>query len=230
MLLYHGTTLEAARAAREVGILTRAQAKRSNFSHVDAPSGRDRVYMTDAYAPHFSYCACCNRDVFEAAVLRVDTSMLDVDDLMPDEDYLEQMTRGRDDLPKKWTTSRRTRFYKKRAHLLSDRDQMTWEDSLAGLGTCAHLGAIPPEAITGLASWSYRGEGSMMCLAFDPTITMLNYQFRGGYYRVLMRMLFGDPCEEEVKAAEEEWPEHLRVQRMRDWMDLFGNVVTIENY
>lgn len=90
MRLYHGTTEAVARAALAQGLAPRSltQAKGNWDKH---PSNPHAVYLTTAYAGYFA--ACASDDGNKWGLVEIETDLLDVARLVPDEDWLEQVSR-----------------------------------------------------------------------------------------------------------------------------------------
>lgn len=185
MKLYHGTSEKFAKVALHQGLKPRGD----RASQWKIASSKDRVYLTSAYALYFAANASEEKERW--AVLEVDTDLLLPHRLVPDEDFLEQATRGKQELFIKGTMIQRTKWFRKHAEQFSHH----WEQSVAGLGNCAYQGEIPVEAITRVAYFDSTKNFSMAVKALDPTITLLNYRIVGGTYRALLKWLFGDPVE-----------------------------------
>ena len=197
MLLYHGTSERVARLAMTEGLSPRFQ---SGVESVwgDHPSSEHHVYLTTAYAGYFAMNATEGEERW--AIIEIDTDLLPDDGtgcehLYPDEDWLEQVTRGQE-LPEEWgvngaTMEVRTKWFRENlwrfGHL--------WEKSVEGLGNCAYNGVIPPEAITRVSFVDPKGNPSMTLMASDPCITVMNYRICQGKYQGLMRWLMGDEVE-----------------------------------
>lgn len=188
--LYHGTSGTVARLSLTEGLVPRGK-KKSNWHMA---SGKDRVYLTDAYAPYFAAQASSDKDE-PWGIIKVSTSLLDIQSLVPDEDWLEQAGRGRDGVP--GSMAQRTRSYRGKAAHFAHR----WTDSLRGLGTCAHLGPIPASAISAVSLFRFKSNPYVGTMACDPSITLLNYAFMGQKYRNLTRWFF-----EPVPAEDMCWP------------------------
>jgi hypothetical protein len=195
MRLYHGTSEAIARRALDEGLLPRAES--GVESHwTECPSRDDLVYLTTAYAGYFAVHA--TKDLDRWGIVEVDTDLLPEESiLVPDEDWLEQVTRDSpalvgmvlsDTYRKLQTMQERTAFWRA---LLPELAPL-WLDSIEGLGNCAHVGAIPPEAITRVAIFDPRSNPSITMSAMDPMISTLNYAICGAKYRALVKWLMGD--------------------------------------
>lgn len=183
MLLYHGTSRSVARKALREGLKPRGKNK-STWKR--APSAADSVYLTDAYAPYFSFNAA--DDDGGMGVVVVDHDYLDEFRLLADEDALEQSSRSGDSVSGKiikGTMARRTAYYRRWATKYADAGfDASW--SLQVLGTARYAGEIPPEAIVKVIEWTSQ-EIPHLPFIFDPTITLLNYHIMGGRYRYMMQ-------------------------------------------
>jgi hypothetical protein len=194
MLLYHGTDGRKLDNILKVGLRPRGRGK-SNWDHNGIHSNARCVYLTDSYAPYFAFNAASGK-VRYCAVVEVDTDRLDEWDLFPDEDFLEQASRGEGAIVP-GSMKERTLHYRRRQfdYDLTSQCRMSgggvspwWRASLDHLGTCAHRDVIPPEAITRAVRWPMRGNGTLM-MVWDPTITMLNQRIMGDRYKALTAKL-----------------------------------------
>jgi len=186
--LYHGTTEAVARQALATGLLPRSLSQ-VETRWEDCPSNPDLVYLTTAYAPYFAMSATEPGERW--GVLEVDTELLDEYSLLPDEDFLEQASRGQDideDLQHVQGMHERTAWF--RTHIREFGH--LWRESLEGLGNCAHQGVIPPEAITRVSLFDSPTNQTMAMLAMDPPITLTNFRFCEGKYRALTRWIMGE--------------------------------------
>jgi hypothetical protein len=198
--LYHGTGLKAARQILRDGILPRAKTRRSNWKK--APSGADRVYLTDSYPLYFAINALEGRDD-APCVIEVNAEALPWLNGVADEDVLEQVGRGKDGLNPEWDMIRRTRHYRDSAHAhAAEGRDMEW--SLDAMGTCAIIDGVPPEAITRIAHLPVAHPATMA--AADASISLLNFRFAGGGHRMLSQWLFDPatlpPIPPEIKALD----------------------------
>ena len=203
MKLYHGTCERVARIAMEHGILPRFDSGAPSHWD-DCPSSDEHVYLTVAYAPYFAMGATHIEGDGRWAIIEIDTDLLPYgeDGLVPDEDFLEQATRSPEDRQRiqelsessDWTLHadadmvERTRWFREHLHWFADH----WEDSIKGLGNCAHAGEIPPEAITRVSFIDPQQLNPICQMALDPTISLLNYRFCEDKYRSLTRWMFGE--------------------------------------
>jgi hypothetical protein len=190
MKLYHGTSQNALAGILINGIRPRGKRGKSNWKH-SIESNAECVYLTEGYSIHFASNAASEAGSNgTAAIVEVDTDRLDFMDLLPDEDAIEQISRGKDDLPKHWDMKKRTRYYRVRMVDYAGK----WPTSIKALGTACHRGVIPVSAITRVAKVDFKVNPALRW-ASDPTITLMNYAIMGGYYRQLTRRIFDDPID-----------------------------------
>jgi hypothetical protein len=192
MKLYHGTSARHLDAVLANGLMPRGKSK-SLWKH--APSHSKCVYLTDSYAPYFMCQA--TRKGEAGLVVEVDTERMGLGCLVPDEDALEQVLRGRDSV--EGDMNRRTTHYRRRLEDYRWHPD-TWQASLRALGTCAHWGPVPTQAITRLAVVP---EGSIHHFLYnwDASISLINQRICGPGYKLQMRRMFGDePTEAELAA------------------------------
>lgn len=188
MRIYHGTTETVARAALTQGLAPRAHTQtKGNWEA--CPSNEKAIYLTDAYAGYFA--ACASDEGSKWGLVEIETERLDRRLLVPDEDWLEQATRGQK-APPEWGLNRlrrmesRTRWFRQRleafAHL--------WTESIEGLGNCAYLGAIPASAVTRVCVFDPRANPMVAMACLDPIISLMNYRIVGDKYRALTALMF----------------------------------------
>lgn len=203
LYLYHGTTAKAALRAFKVGLQPRRVVKTSNWKTFE--SHPDFTYLTDAYAPFYAEQASAKGERW--GLVEVALVGLDWERLRPEEDALEQATRG----VKDWSVvedpqirsvlSRipegdmvaRTKYVRDNA----DRVRGTWVVTLQHMGTCAYRGAIPARAITRVATYDPKSNSYVTIASIDPTITLLNHQLMADHYRNLTRWFFEPVSVEE---------------------------------
>lgn len=208
MKLYHGTSERKLPSILQQGIKPRHKGA-GNWCH-SIESNPDFTYLTNAYALYFAGNAVKGGE--RLAVIEVDADRLDPLRLAPDEDWLEQATRGQDrpgalapaDKPMKY----RTRWYRRR--LKNVLGTGYWQQSLNGLGTCNHYGTIPVVALTRVALVEFDTYMRLLLEGgLDPSISLMNYKIVGQKYRNASAWLFdgieppdtGRPVPEEAKAA-----------------------------
>ena len=186
--LYHGTRAGALSTILAGGLVPRRdRGVEGNWRHSIESNSR-AVYLTDAYPLHFAGSAARVGEpllIFEVVVQKLHPFSL-----APDEDFLEQATRGNDNFAAAGDDMKtRTRWFR---HCALTEFASHWQDSLRGLGTCTYFGIIPPAAIS---RWAVVPASCPLVRMSDPTITLMNYQILGGYYRQLVRRIFGDPVD-----------------------------------
>lgn len=149
----------------------------------------DLVYLTVAYAPYFGLQAAKGKKM---AIVEIDTDSLDESKMLPDEDFIEQVTRtdkkntvGIDGK----TLNERTEYI--RNHL--DEFSGFWRESVEHLGHCAYKGVIPNSAVTRVAVIEISKCRQMCFEALEPTITIINYKICGPQYRTLTKWFMGEP-------------------------------------
>jgi len=182
--LYHGTGENTAQAILIEGITPRGGSRPSTWGEV--PSAPDRVYLAEGYAPYFAAAAA--EDGERHALVEVGTARLESRLLRPDEDFIAQAL-------KRQNSECRGLSWPELNHLVLtlDRWDDCWRESLQGLGTCAHAGVIPAEAITRVALYDPTDNPQMAIAALDPAISVLNWMVCAEKYRLLTRWYMGDP-------------------------------------
>jgi hypothetical protein len=189
--LYHGTARHNVRAMLRHGIKPRGK-RGGNWKHT-VDSNPNAVYLTSTYAPYFAYNAVNRSSLL--GIVEIETDQLDESLLIPDEDFLEQSTRGM-----KWKSrliarelrglqlKQRTEWFRTHASFWQEH----WQRSLDYLGTCAYLGTIPPAAITRGVTFDWKKNTRLGTEMVQPTITRENFKFCGDGYRAMTRWLLGD--------------------------------------
>lgn len=198
MLLYHGTSEANLMQILQCGLMPRSVTQKDNWAHT-VKSHEDAVYLSIAYPLYFAAQATSAKE--RMVVIELDTDRLDEDKLVADEDAIEQVLRGRDDLSPAWTMEQRTEYYRERIH------QYLHRDSLKALGSCAHLGAIDKGAISRVAYVTFEAYVNMVRSGYDPTVSVGAFQAVGSGYKKSTQWLF-DP--ENVKQEYVEFGGGLR--------------------
>ncbi len=193
MKLYHGTTEAVARKALKEGLKPRVVTG-SEGNWEDNPSEEWLVYLTETYAAYFGFCASEGGN--KIGIVEIDTDLLDVSNMRPDEDFLEQASRMgmelpdflQDELDECTDMQERTAWFKNYLGIFSE----LWDDSVGNLGNAAHFGTIPPEAITKVAIFDPASNPMIIQGALDPTISIMNFRFMADKYRAITAWLMGN--------------------------------------
>lgn len=185
MLLYHGTAGVSLDTLLVQGLQPRGK-KKGHWEHTSL-SRPDSVYLTRAYGPYFMGAAASNSGSSLGVVVEIESDRI-AENLVPDEDCLEQANRTSDGI--RASIKKRTRYYRSRLPLYAGG---AWAASIAMLGNCCHLGAIPAPAFTRVALIDLT-TNSRVLRDFDASITLINYRLLGENYHWMTRRLFGDDC------------------------------------
>lgn len=203
MKLYHGTSEKNLSSILANGLFPRNLSDSSNWEHT-IESRDDCVYLTTCYAAYFASAAAKEHERY--VLVEVDTELLDASLFLPDEDGIEQMTRGQDFFDH-LDMIERTKYF--RDHLVDFRQY--WKDVLSGLGTCAYQGSIPTSSIIAISIFDPKKNPSMAMSASDPTITTLNHALCGGKYRAITSWMFGNPISVDDFLGFEGFPEEVKM-------------------
>lgn len=195
MRLYHGTTETVARKALTEGLRPRVLTG-SEGNWEGNPSEEWLVYLTETYAAYFGFCATSDGMDENIGIVEIDTDLLDVDNMRPDEDFLEQANRMgmelpdflQEDLNECADMQERTAWFKARLSIFAE----LWDDSVTNLGNAAHFGSIPPEAIVRVAVFDPKSNPLIFQTAMDPSISILNFRFMADKYRAVTSWLMGN--------------------------------------
>ena len=216
--LYHGTSEAAARAILTEGIVARGDAP----SHWDVASRDDLVYLSSCYAPYFAGHAY-EPPNFALVEVRVPTVVL-----YPDEDFLEQATRGVSDLP--WNPSgdiaTRTLWFRERL----EEFQHYALDALSALGNVA-TSHVPVEHVQRVALVPAKVVPRLTHRCMDPSITLANHTLFGETYAALTRAFFGDAIQPEalfLQGSYEHIPREYRNALARELQSLPSIVERLE--
>lgn len=199
MKLYHGCSWSAATRIVDDGEGIRVRGRRKgNFSHT-VNSCPHAVYLTDTYPVYFAAASMASSGPLanKAAVIEIDTYLLDMPDLMlnADEDVLEQAGRGHDGLPEDWDMKRRTLYYRNRL----TKYRWPWEQSLKAMGTCTYMGDIPVEAITRVAWLDFSDMQHIAIWAMDAQISLMNFRLCKSKHKALVSWIFDEELADEEK-------------------------------
>ena len=182
LFLYHGTNSKNLEEILDKGISPRY--KRESVWK-ENPSRDDMVYLTNAYAPYFAQCSVDSEaeklgryTEDEAVVFKV---KVDVNNLYPDEDFLEQITRHDKafdflaEIYNEYSMEERASWFKDNLRDYKD----NYQNSLKALGNCCHKGIIKPKDIVKYTVLKF---GRILEYS-DPTITLENYHILKDHYR-----------------------------------------------
>lgn len=191
--LYHGTTARVADLALARGLKPRGKEGSSNWKH-SIESNPDTVYLTDVYAPYFAGNALhqdAERGHREGkmAVIEVANTAPVRDKLVPDEDFLEQVTRDNPDSIAAIGSDmkKRTRYFRERAA----KHASLWTQSMKHLGTVGHRGLIGRSSILRVAYIDVQKLNWIPIYASDASITLMNHRFCSTKYQNLTEWIFG---------------------------------------
>lgn len=202
MKLYHGTSTRYLKRILKNGIQPREE-KAGNWKHT-IQSNPDAVYLTEAYALYYAMAATTKSH--KMVVFEIDSNKLNPFNFVPDEDFLSEIVRlVPDQMPEaiKDATEHRVIWEYFRDNLL-DYSHM-WEKSVKGMGNCAYVGSIRPDAITRYAVLDMNVGDVVFGCGCDPTISILNYRYRGEYYKNLTKFLFKDQWDSEDYPSKDYW-------------------------
>jgi hypothetical protein len=216
--LYHGTSLKAAQTILQEGLMPRGNRENRwgksdvRMTHQDIldtelPSRDDCVYLTEAYAPYYASSASAEAEPW--AILEVDLKYLDPLRFLPDEDAIEQGTRGllgaqlvdlelvdseqdakgmlgwEENLE---SLCHRTKYFRERLHTYP---HLT-NESLRLLGNVSYQGSVPVDAISRVSFFDSEKNPVVALSCLDAQISTLNYQLCGAKYRAITKWFFGD--------------------------------------
>jgi len=188
MKLYHGTSADVARRAPSEGLAPRAVTRRKSNWRIGSTD--QLVYLTSTYALHFAFNATSEGERW--GVVEVDTDRLDQSLMYPDEDFLEQISRGvhtrHTAPPTKVDIQERTLWYRER--LLEY--QPLWQDSLDNLGCIGYRGKMPGSAVTRVSLYDPESNPTVTGMAIDGMVLVANYRVCGDMHRALTEWVMGD--------------------------------------
>jgi hypothetical protein len=216
MKLYHGTTEAIARKALTEGLLPRNRTGHTgNWDHT-VPAADNRIYLTLGYAPYFASCAAEELNSSNKwGLVEIDTDKLGYHPMgtkrpvyLPDEDWLEQITRSASlEQMQAWDAST------ERDQMLEAMEGFPWDAgmeertswfrdnilrfahmadrSLNGLGSCSVLNGVSPSAITRVAVYDPDSNPTMTMCAMDPMISTMNWSMCETKYIEITRWFMG---------------------------------------
>lgn len=207
MLLYHGTSENAALKALKNGLRPRRETGVSNWDHT-SPSNPDLVYLTDTYACHFALNAQSNgvRLIGEdgkvqnrMAVIEIDTRRLPFTNLRADEDFLA--------FRQAYSSADPAMTVSVAVKELRSALSHEWRDSLKFIGNCAYAGSIPPRVFTRVALFDPKSNKDMAHAMMDGSVNPVAYKLAGHHHRTYLRWLFGEPVTGIEALGLQDYPE-----------------------
>ena len=230
MLLYHGTSeTKLNKILKNRTIKPRGNKGKGNWEHtiVSAP---DRVYLTDAYAGYFA--ANVAKDNERWAIIEVDTDYLNENNFRPDEDCIAQLAYNDPNFNEVWGDKpvkeyqllELTQFVRENIHLWTDK----WRETLHVMGTCSYKGNIPTTAIIRYALFDTNTNTQMALAACDPSITPMNYKFKGATYKAITKWLMGEKItlEEYEPMMNEIEKSGLAIDHLNNWKKHIENMLS----
>jgi hypothetical protein len=227
--LYHGTTERIGRLALTEGLRPRKLTGKSNWKSF-VESHPSLVYLTKAYAPYYALQVMRGKKM---AIVEIETNRLDEFKMLPDEDFIEQVTRADKENKTRIegkTMNERTEYIRNHLEEFSG----FWRTSVENLGNCAYKGIIPKTAITRVAVVDISKCGEMCAEALEPIISIMNYRICGPQLRMLTQWFMGETV------TVEEWfktqsvnplnclPKKEKVSAVRKFSKILGNQEGIE--
>jgi hypothetical protein len=217
MKLYHGTSLRHLKSISDNGLVPRG-ARPSNWK---AASDDKSVYLSDAYALYFADQA--QLDDEGLLLVEVETDLLDPTSLRADEDaalhaYQAGALPELHPLLKGYSTPHsRAKAISRELSSLAQDYGIGHLQSLRYLGTCSHLGTIPPDAITRM--FAFNGAGKWFLPFHDPIISPENYAICGDEYRAVHLVLAGQL--DDALAIEMKIPSLLDLRQLAKYCERF---------
>jgi hypothetical protein len=226
MKLYHGTTADILPDVHKNGLKPRSVTKRNNWK--EHGSNPEYVYLSSCYAPFFAQVAAAFGK-WPAVVLELEFDSEDrsahslTDKFAPDEDFLEQASRGTN-VPPGYDMGAMTAYY--RTKMVNNRYRKMWPMSIKYLGTVAHHGVIDPKWIKRAAVIEF--DSKLHQTFSDPTITIANKLVCGERYEMFTRWLFGEVPTFEHYMRACLYPEPLKAAALKAY-ELHGELFSTPN-
>lgn len=187
MILYHGTSARHLKDTLAHGLRPRGTAE-GHWS--EYPSRPDLVYLTTAYPFFFGYNALEEKDTDDNHILVVEVEGLEPNNMLPDEDFVSQSL----------AHHKKESFEEFHDDVRDDLEAYAhhWEDSLKGLGNCAHKGEITPDKIRRYCVIDVSKRPEIAMDLTSPSISLMNFQILGDAYKQKVAWMFGDDEEYPV--------------------------------
>lgn len=196
MKMYHGTSMKRWKQIQKIGLVPRGENGLSNWTH-SIESNPDTIYFSTCYAMNFALASVSTGNLKKdhAVIIEVDSDTLDPENLVPDEDALEQVSRRMkrgDGLPTHWSMQERTRFYRGQTKSYAA-EGLGFEWSMNELGTAGYMGVVEPHHFTRVAVVDIKDAAAICWEYMNSQVSIMNYKFCGPRYRALNAMIFNDP-------------------------------------
>jgi hypothetical protein len=187
MKLYHGTSEKNWKSISRNGLCPRKPGSLGN--HPDVPSGLDRVYLTNVYAPLYAHHT--SRDNGHGILIEIDTEKLNPLNLVPDEDWLAQAIKrnGYERPPERELGG--AALVKRMRKVAIERPDLSMA-SIEEFGTIAHIGKISPAAFTRIAIFPIKHWPKIVLAGYDPVMTIMAHSLMKGRYLNWTRWFFND--------------------------------------
>lgn len=199
MKIYHGANFNRLDKILSNGLSPRGK-RQSVWS--DAPSHPGMVYLSTAYPFYFSRAAQSKKNFHKGLVFEVDMDKLNESMLFPDEDFIWHVLKIQNpDITIKEIREDLWRYHS------------SWKLSLENLGNVAYLGKININCLTRYCIVDFDKQKELGWSVLDPTISIMNYRFKGQFYKDLVSWFFGDidelPQIKELKG----WGDAMKVHQ-----------------
>ena len=209
MRLFHGTTEAIAKRSLTDGLKPRMLTNKKTNWKIN-PSRKDMIYLSETYAPYFAVVAsAASRS--KIGLIEINVDSLDKDNLFPDEDFLEQASKG-DQFGLSRDMSERTLWFRDNLESF----QHHWIDSFDKLGNVCYKGIIDRTKIKKVIIYNYEKNIEIGRKMVDPSISIVNHCICGEKYRKLTQWLFGEEVKvEEIFDMYEIMPDDMKEQAKR---------------
>ena len=181
MKVYHGSSSEHLQFIRKNGISPRGE-RETNWE--DFPSKSEMVYFSTAYPWYFALAGIDVDKIEKAVAFEVELESLDQELIYPDEDFIGQCLSRQFGVPVAEVHDEVCKNMEEyRRH---------WESSLEKMGNISYKGNVSFKKVTRYVVFDTKKRGTLALAILDPTITPINYFYKGEFYRKLVAWFFGD--------------------------------------
>lgn len=192
MILYHGTSFRHYESIMRDGVMPRGKlGHKGTWESPLFASAPDRVYLTRCFAMY--YASSASKDGDDGLILEIDTDLLDTSMLVPDEDAIIQshsiMPNDKSPLKKlSGPAARKMAITMAGAQI----GLGAWVASLKAIGGCAHVGVIPPSAITKAVRLDYNKMPGWWIGMIDTSASVLSHMVSGDVFAEGLSYIMGD--------------------------------------